>query len=500
MSWIWENKEWPDYQYDASRFSERVADFHLKAARMYGRIEALPGNYQADALVDLMLSEAIKTSALEGEHLDRDSVRSSLKVFSGFKPGPLSKDHKANGIAAVMVDVRQKWDQPLSRDILCDWQFTLLQDAPYHIGLTGHYRGGRMEIVSGAYGHERVHYEAPPPDQVEAEMSRFIDWYNGTSPITGDGSLSLPGPIKAGVAHVWFENIHPFDDGNGRVGRAIADHALSQSLGYPTMACLATSIEANKKSYYQELDWIGRGNLEVNRWIDFFTAAVNQAQDIAKKEVDFVLGKTRFYDRFHDQLNERQAKAVERVFNEGAKGFEGGLTTKKYCVITKCSPATATRDLTELLGKGIIKQLPGGGRSTHYELATVAPAELPGWGRDKSYHHRGESVTTAVDHTQQLEKVRSETGKNVWKANPRVNYSGVIVKEDDSYVYQQVAENTLVAHEKSVFDNSELLLERNLVIGYSQNIDAADGPGPESGRAVVKEADSDKEEGKRHGR
>lgn len=381
MMWIWQHNDWPNYTYDAERFAECTKTFFRKADRLTGRVESLPEPDQADALIDLMLSEAIKTSSIEGEYLDRDSVRSSLKVFAGFAPQEKrSNDLKADGIAALMVDVRQKWGQPLSQELLCDWQFSVIQDEPYQLGLSGHYRVDEMEIVSGHYGHRRVHYEAPPAGQVPEEMARFIDWYNKTSPITGDGSL--PGPVKAGIAHVWFENIHPFDDGNGRVGRAIADHALSQSLGYPTMACLATAIESNKKSYYAELEQIGRGSLNLNPWLEYFTDAVNQAQDIAKGEVDFVLGKARFYDKFRDQLNERQAKVVARVFTEGRIGFEGGITAKKYQAITKCSRATATRDLTNLLEREGLVQLPGSGRSTRYELATVEPARLPGWCRD----------------------------------------------------------------------------------------------------------------------
>ncbi|MEL0583898.1 MAG: Fic family protein [Candidatus Thiodiazotropha sp. (ex. Lucinoma kazani)] len=376
--WIWQNKNWPNYLFDASAFSDRVDDFRIKSERLYGRIEALPNNSQTDALVDLMLSEAIKTSAIEGEHLDRESVRSSLLSLIGQESSPLSKDEKAVGAAALMVDVRRHWDQPLSNELLGRWQSTVLSYQRTTLIMRGAYRNAPepMQIISGRIGKYNVHYEAPPSSRVPDEMDRFIDWYNSTSPINGDDSL--PGPIRAGIAHVWFENIHPFDDGNGRVGRAISDHALSQSLGFPTMACLATAIEINKKAYYNELEQIGRGSQDLNHWLNYFTGAVNQAQDIAKQEVDFVLGKTRFYDKFQSQLNVRQAKAVQRVFAEGRKGFVGGLNAKKYQAITKCSRATATRDLTELLEKGVITKLPGGGRSTSYELSAVTPS-LPTW-------------------------------------------------------------------------------------------------------------------------
>ena len=174
--------------------------------------------------------------------------------------------------------------------------------------------------------------------------------------------------------------IHPFDDGNGRVGRAIADHALSQSLGYPTTACLATAIEGDKKSYYLQLEKASRGSLDVNVWLDYFADRVINAQEIARQEVDFVLAKTRFYEAYGDQLNDRQARMVSRVFAEGRKGFEGGITTKKYEAITKCPNRTASRDLSDLVAKGIIMPLPGGGRTTRYELTVVEPA---GFGLEK---------------------------------------------------------------------------------------------------------------------
>ena len=170
--------------------------------------------------------------------------------------------------------------------------------------------------------------------------------------------------------------IHPFDDGNGRVGRAIADHALSQSLGYPTTACLATAIEGDKKSYYLQLEKASRGSLDVNVWLDYFADMVIKAQEIAREEVDFVLAKTRFYEAYGDQLNDRQARMVSRVFAEGRKGFEGGITTRKYEAITKCPNRTASRDLSDLVAKGMIIPLPGGGRTTRYELAVVDPTGL----------------------------------------------------------------------------------------------------------------------------
>lgn len=204
------------------------------------------------------------------------------------------------------------------------------------------------------------------------KMSEFLEWYNRAS--LSNGHKILSGIGRAGIARLWFEVIHPFDDGNGRTGRAIADHALSQSLGHPTTACLATAIEGDKKSYYLHLEEASHGSLNVDTWLDYFADRVIQAQEIAKEEVDFVLAKTRFYEAYGDQLNDRQGRMVSRVFAEGRKGFEGGITTRKYEAITKCPNRTASRDLSDLVAKGIISPLSGGGRTTRYELTTFKPA------------------------------------------------------------------------------------------------------------------------------
>ena len=328
---------------------------------------------QEDAMIDLMLSEAIKTSAIEGEDLDRESVRSSLLSLITSNTLPDNSDQKAAGAGSLLVDVRKNWQTSLTHDLLGKWQSMAVPEQRYTLIVRGAYRNDPlpMQIVSGPYGREKIHYEAPPATQVPEEMARFIDWYNNIS--RSKGEKKIPGFARAGIAHLWFEVIHPFDDGNGRVGRAIADHALSQFLGYPTTACLATAIEGDKKSYYLQLEKASRGSLDVNIWLDYFADVVIKAQEIAREEVDFVLAKTRFYEAYRGQLNDRQARMVSRVFAEGRQGFEGGITTRKYEAITKCPNRTASRDLSDLVAKGIIIPLPGGGRTTRYELATVEP-------------------------------------------------------------------------------------------------------------------------------
>ena len=376
MSWIWQQPDWPDFRYDSRVLEERELQFRMNSERLSGSFDALPMASQEDATIDLMLSEAIKTGAIEGENLDRESVRSSLLSLITSDTLPDNSDQKAAGAASLLVDVRKNWHSPLTHELLGKWQSMAVPEQRYTLILRGAYRNDSspMQIVSGPYGREKIHYEAPPAAQVPDEMARLINWYNQTSPLGGDNSI--PGIARAGIAHLWFEVIHPFDDGNGRVGRAIADHALSQLLGYPTTACLATAIEAEKKSYYLQLEKTSRGGLDVNVWLDYFADTIIKAQEIAREEVDFVLVKARFYEVYGDQLNERQARMVARVFAEGRKGFEGGITTRKYEVITKCPNRTASRDLSDLVTKGIITPLPGGGRTTRYALTVVEPSRF----------------------------------------------------------------------------------------------------------------------------
>jgi len=380
MRWIWKQPDWPDFRYDKSALEGQELEFRINSERLAGCFDALPTASQEDVTIDLMLSEAIKTNAIEGENLDRESVRSSLLSLITSDTLPDNSDQKAVGAASLLVDVRKNWKTSLTHDLLGKWQSMAIPEQRYTIILRGAYRNdpSPMQIVSGPYGREKVHYEAPPATQVHDEMARFLDWYKQTSALNSDKKLS--GIARAGIAHLWFEVIHPFDDGNGRVGRAIADHALSQSLGYPTTACLATAIEGGKKSYYLQLEKASRGNLDVNTWLDYFADRVIEAQEIAREEVDFVLAKTRFYEAYGDQLNDRQARMVSRVFAEGRKGFEGGITTRKYEAITKCPNRTASRDLSDLVAKGIIIPLAGGGRTTRYELSLV---ELAGFGLEK---------------------------------------------------------------------------------------------------------------------
>ena len=364
--WAWEHPDWPNFVMDEGAFADRIEAFYRAAERLSGNVETMSDEGRTDTEIALMLSEAIATSAIEGEHLDRDSVRSSLLVHFGKEVAKANVALKASGAASLIVDTRRKWERPLTHGMLGAWQTMAVPDMLSSEAMRGAYRQGEMRVVSGHPGRYRVHYEAPPASRVPDEMERFLEWYN-------TDSVGVDGPIRASIAHLWFERIHPFDDGNGRVGRAIADHALSQALNRPTLACLATAIDHSREAYYkafQNFDLSTR--LDMNGFADYFTGAIVRAQEIARAEVGFILDKTRFFDRHRDTMNKRQTKAMERMFREGRRGFEGGMSAKKYMAITKCQASTATRDLSALVAMGALISK-GGGRSTRYEIAPSRP-------------------------------------------------------------------------------------------------------------------------------
>jgi Fic family protein len=226
-----------------------------------------------------------------------------------------------------------------------------------------------MQVISGAIGKQKIHFEAPPSNRVPAEMKKFIEWFNDTGP--GGANEIKKAPVRSAIAHLYFESIHPFEDGNGRIGRAIAEKALSQGIGRPVLMSLSQTIEANKNNYYNALEKAQRSN-EITHWINYFVKTIVDAQSEAEEQIDFTLKKAKFFDRFKDKLSDRQLKVIRRMLDEGPKGFEGGMSASKYGSIAKVSKATATRDLQELLEIGaFILFGPGGGRSTKYQVNLI---------------------------------------------------------------------------------------------------------------------------------
>ena len=363
MKWIWQRNDWPNFVFDEASHGARTMALLQQSSRIYGRLEALPAPYATESVADTVISEAIKTSLIEGERLDRASVRSSVKALVGIKDdsAPANIDPRAQGIATLLHEVMQKWSQPLTAKLLCEWQGMVVIPTPSNPVLSGMYRVTDEVIADSAYGGKVV-YEAVPGVAVELEMSRFIDWYNN----------SPPTPVKAAVAHLWFEAIHPFEDGNGRIGRAISDHAFSQSFGHPSITGISSAISAStasNKEYYSQLEAATTGGLCVDRWISYFLALAKEALDHTRSIIDFVIAKTRFYEKYSDIMNARQHQVIARMFREGTDGFEGGISAKKYMKIVGCSKATATRDLQFLLVQGAIKRIEdSAGPSTRYEI------------------------------------------------------------------------------------------------------------------------------------
>lgn len=312
-----------------------------------------------------MVSEALKTSEIEGEYLSRKDVMSSIKNNLGLNAHPERvKDKSAEGIGELMIDVRNTWKEKLTKEKLFSWHTMVLKDAK-KIN-TGAWRKHKepMQVISGRVGKLKVHYEAPPSTRVPKEMDQFIDWFNETAP--GGKKEIKKAPVRSAIAHMYFESIHPFEDGNGRIGRAIAEKALSQGIGRPVILSLSKTIEGDKKLYYGALEKAQRSN-EITDWINYFVKAILSAQTEAEQQINFILKKAKFFDRYKDQFNSRQHAVIRRMFEEGFEGFEGGMNAGKYMSIAKTSKATATRDLQDLTEKGAITGF-GGGRSTRYRL------------------------------------------------------------------------------------------------------------------------------------
>ncbi len=365
MTYSWQLPKWPDFVYEIQEIQPLILALAEETGEVNGMIMGLSDDLKQETLLQLMLSEAIKTSEIEGELISREDVMSSIRNNLGLNDHPIYiKDQRAGGVAQLMIEVRKSFDRPLSLNILLDWHRMLMTGAK-HIN-PGQWRKGTepMQVVSGAYGREVVHYEAPPSSEVPQEMERFVQWYNkATFPLKGGIAEAV---LKSAVAHLYFESIHPFEDGNGRIGRAIAEKALSQSLGRPVMLSLSKIIEKDKAAYYTALKEAQR-SLEITRWINYFALVILEAQRDAKAMVQFTLKKAHFFDRFKYQLNERQSKAVTKMMEKGFEGFEGGMTAKKYISINKTSKATATRDLQQLHEMGVLTQ-EGAGRSVSYQL------------------------------------------------------------------------------------------------------------------------------------
>jgi Fic family protein len=364
MIWNWTQKGWPQFTYDAAQIAPFENRFLSSSGEVIGAARHLTEEERDLLRIELLSDEAVKTSEIEGEMLDRLSVQSSLRRQFGLDVDTRPVKPQERGIAEMMIDTYSSWGLPLDHTTMFRWH-SMLTSGNRHIGTIGGYRthDDAMQIVSGRHDKPTIHYEAPPSRQVPEEMTAYVEWFNRSAP---DGATPLHALTRAGLGHLYFESIHPFEDGNGRIGRALAEKSLAQSLERPSLIALAHTIENGRKAYYDQLERNQR-TLDVTEWLVYFAETVLEAQQTTLKRVAFYIAKARFYDRFRGQFNERQEKAIARLFREGPGGFTGGLSAENYITITRTSRATATRDLLDLVMKGALKRS-GERRHTRYAL------------------------------------------------------------------------------------------------------------------------------------
>lgn len=362
--YIWQASDWPDWHCDLAALASPLADVSRAQGLLLGRL-ADAGMASRDlASLSALTEDVIKTSEIEGEHLNAESVRSSIARRLGVDIGALAPvDRHVEGVVEMVLDATANCQAPLTRERLFAWHAALFPTSysgltRIHVGGWRDDANGPMQVVSGPHGRRRVHFEAPPAHRLPDETDRFLDWANSAS--------SEPPLIKAGLAHLWFVTLHPFDDGNGRIARAIGDLFLARADASPQrFYSLSAQIQRERNAYYAILERTQKHSLDATEWLAWFLGALHRAVDQAQFTLDAVLLKTRFWQRWATApLNERQVKLVNRLLD----GFEGKLTSSKWAAIAKCSPDTALRDINDLLVRGVLRKLDAGGRSTSYVL------------------------------------------------------------------------------------------------------------------------------------
>jgi Fic family protein len=356
---------WPKFRWDQNALVGPLAALRHRQGRFVGRMEALGFSLRSEAMLQTLTQDVVKSSEIEGEILDTEQVRSSIARRLGIEIGALAPaDRDVDGTVEMMLDATQKYDQPLTEERLFGWQAALFPTgrSGMHKITVGAWRddsSGPMQIVSGALGKERVHYEAPPAGKLPGEMQAFLDWFE-----TKDDTDRV---LRAGIAHLWFVTVHPLEDGNGRIARAIADMALARSDASPQrFYSMSAQIRAERTAYYEILETTQKDGLDITPWLDWFLACLGRALDGAENTLADVFRKAEFWKKHAGAaFNDRQRDILNRLLDR----FEGKLTTSKYALIEKTSPDTALRDITDLVERGILTKDEGGGRSTSYSLA-----------------------------------------------------------------------------------------------------------------------------------
>ena len=367
--YIWQANDWPSWHFNLATLAQPMAAVSRAQGLLIGRLADVGMALRDQASLVALTEDVINTSEIEGERLNVESVRSSIARRLGVDIGALAPvDRHVEGIVEMVIDATTNCNAPVTKDRLSGWHAALFPTgysgmSKINVGAWRDDANGPMQVVSGSIGRQQVHFEAPPAGCLETEMSSFLDWLNNAS--------DPPPLIRAGLGHLWFVTLHPFDDGNGRIARAIGDLLLARADGSPQrFYSLSAQIQRERKTYYDILEQTQKRSMDVTEWLLWFLAALHRSVDQAQVTLDAVLTKARFWQRRATmQLNERQVKLLNKLLD----GFEGKLTSSKWAAIAKCSPDTALRDIHDLLTRGVLRKADAGGRSTCYELN-----DLPG--------------------------------------------------------------------------------------------------------------------------
>lgn len=362
--YIHELPDWPHFRWGQETLAKRLAAVRFHQGQFTGRMAALGFPLQAEAVLQTLTEDVVKSSEIEGEILDKDQVRSSIARRLGMDIAGLPEaDRNVEGVVEMMLDATQKFGEPLTAERLFGWHAALFPTgrsgmAKITVGAWRDDKGGPMEVISGPFGKEQVHYQAPAATRLDDEMAAFLAWFEAKS--------DLDPVLKAALAHLWFVTIHPFDDGNGRIARAIADMALARSENSAQrFYSMSSRIRAERKDYYAMLESTQKGSLDVTPWLEWFLGCLDRTLDGAEAALATVLKKAKFWDASKTSgLNDRQRTVLTRLI----EGFEGKLTSSKWATIAKTSQDTASRDIEDLIKRGILKKDAGGGRSTSYSL------------------------------------------------------------------------------------------------------------------------------------
>jgi len=367
--YIHELQDWPRFDWNRERLAEPLAAVRHRQGRLIGHMEALGFKLRQEAVLQTLTADVLKSSEIEGEKLDVEQVRSSIARRLGMDIGALKPaDRFVEGVVEMMLDATRHYDQPLTAERLFSWHAALFPTGrsgmtKIRVGAWREDSTGSMEVVSGPVGKEHVHFVAPPASRLEGEMQAFLDWFNA--------SVEIDPVLKSGLAHLWFVTIHPLDDGNGRIARAIADLALARSENSSQrFYSMSAQIRQERTAYYAILEQTQKGTMDITPWMDWFLGCLGRAIDGAQTNLSAVLAKARFWEAISGvALNERQRLVLNRLLD----GLEGKLTTSKYAKLAKCSQDTALRDILALVKRGVLLRNPEGGRSTSYALALNPP-------------------------------------------------------------------------------------------------------------------------------